>query len=131
MAEKKTPNGIATQFRSGEEAAKNGQKGGRASGKRRREKKTIRKILSDYLDSGVGDIPALERLADVVGVSEEASVKELFVMACLLRSIEDGELADLERLMKMLGEDVETNGSEEKLDGLLKEFRDAVKSEAT
>lgn len=37
--------GKATQFRSGEEAAKNGKKGGQASGKSRREKKAFRERL--------------------------------------------------------------------------------------
>ncbi len=131
MAEKKPPNGAATQFRSGDEAAENGRRGGQASGRRRREKKTIRKILSDYLEADAHSSPAFASLAESLGIEENASVKDLFVMSCLVRSLEDGDMSALEKLTKLLGEEQDANPSEEKLDGLLKEFKDAVKSEAT
>lgn len=131
MAGRKPPNGAATQFRSGEEAAENGRRGGQASGRRRREKKTIRKILADYLDADVQSSPAFAALAESLGIEDDASVKDLFVLSCLMRSMEDGDMAALEKLSKLLGEEQDANPSEEKLDGLLKEFRDAVKSEAT
>lgn len=131
MAGRRPPDGTATQFRSGEEAAKNGRKGGRESGRVRREKRTVRKILEDYLETDARNTPMFEVLADKIGLEKNGSIKELFVMSCILRSVEEGELSDLERLMKMLGEQAEANTSEEKLDGLLKEFRNAVKSETT
>lgn len=42
--------GKRTQFRSGDEAAKNGKKGGEASGKSRQAKNTITQALKDGLD---------------------------------------------------------------------------------
>lgn len=129
MAEKKPPNGAATQFRTGGEQAEIARKGGQASGRRRREKKTIRKILSDYLEADVHSSPAFASLAESLGIEENASVKDLFVLSCLVRSLEDGDMNALEKLTKLLGEEQDANPSEEKLDGLLKEFRDAVKKE--
>ena len=46
-------NGEATQFRTGEEQVEIARQGGIASGKARREKKTIQKILADLLDSEI------------------------------------------------------------------------------
>lgn len=41
--------GKGTQFRSGEEAVENGKKGGVASGKARREKADLRRIIQDWM----------------------------------------------------------------------------------
>ena len=128
MADRRPPDGTATQFRSGDEAAKNGRKGGLASGKKRREKRTVQKILMDFLESDAHTSPALAYLAQEIGL-EDGSIKELVVMKLLLNSLKDGDLSDLERLMKLLGEQKETAGAEEKLDALLKEFTDAVKED--
>ena len=48
-------NGAATQFGSGEEAAKNGKKGGINSGKARRRKADLRKIAQQVLDGTYTD----------------------------------------------------------------------------
>jgi len=48
--EKNLQRGTATQFRSGEEAAKNGKKGGIASGEKRRENKRLRDIMKSMLE---------------------------------------------------------------------------------
>ena len=50
-------NGEATQFRTGEEQVEIARQGGIASGKARREKKTIQKIHADLLDSEIKDSP--------------------------------------------------------------------------
>lgn len=128
MAGRRPPDGSATQFRSGDEAAKNGKKGGLASGKKRREKKTVQRILMDYLDGDAADVPALAKLADTLGI-DGGSIKEVIVLRMLLNTLKDGDLSDLERLMKLLGEQRETAGAEAKLDALLKEFTDAVKED--
>lgn len=43
--------GVATQFKSGEEAAENGRKGGIASGVSKREKADLRKVIQTWLES--------------------------------------------------------------------------------
>ena len=87
--------------------------GGIASGKARREKKTIQKILADLLDSEIKDSPQFAKLASKMGVESDKSVKDIFTMVCLLNSVKSGNLGDLERLSKLLGEQVETTDSEE------------------
>ena len=131
MAGKRPPNAEATQFRTGDEQVKTARKGGIASGKKRREKKTVQRILSDYLDEDAKNNKVLAKLADAAGLDENASVKEVIVLKFLINSLKEGDLSDLERLMKLLGEQKETSGAEEKLDALLKEMDDAVKRETT
>lgn len=129
MAGKRPPNAEATQFRSGDEAVKNGKKGGIASGKKRREKKTVQRILSDYLDTDAKNNKVLSKLADAAGLDDDASVKEVIVLKFLMNSLKEGDLSDLERLMKLLGEQKETAGAEEKLDALLAEFVKATRED--
>ena len=81
------------------------RKGGQNSGKARREKKTIQKILADLLDSEIKDSPQFAKLASKRGVESDKSGKDIFTMVCLLNSVKSGNLGDLERLSKLLGED--------------------------
>ena len=125
MPDKRPPNAEATQFRSGEEAVENGRKGGIASGQARREKKTIQKILSDLLDSEIKDNPQFAKLASKMGVESDKSVKDIFTMVCLLNSVKSGNLGDLERLSKLLGED----NAKEHNNGILDELTEYLKNE--
>lgn len=45
--------GVATQFKSGEEAAENGRKGGIASGESKRRAKTLRELAQTWLETEV------------------------------------------------------------------------------
>lgn len=101
-----------TSEQSREEAVKNGQKGGIASGKARREKKTIQKILANLLDSEIKDSPQFAKLASKMGVESDKSVKDIFTMVCLLNSVKSGNLGDLERLSKLLGEDKQNENAD-------------------
>ena len=125
MPDKRPPNAEATQFRSGEEAVENGRKGGIASGKARREKKTIQKILADLLDGQIKDSPQFAKLASKMGVESDKSVKDIFTMVCLLNSVKSGNLGDLERLSKLLGED----NAKEHNNGILDELTEYLKNE--
>lgn len=125
MPDKRPPNAEATQFRSGEEAVENGRKGGIASGQARREKKTIQKILADLLDSEIKDSPQFAKLASKMGVESDKSVKDIFTMVCLLNSVKSGNLGDLERLGKLLGED----NAKEHNNGILDELTEYLKNE--
>lgn len=104
---------IPNNERSPSEVRENGRKGGIASGQARREKKTIQKILADLLDSEIKDSPQFAKLASKMGVESDKSVKDIFTMVCLLNSVKSGNLGDLERLSKLLGEQVEITDSEE------------------
>ena len=54
------------------------KKGGQNSGKARREKKTIQKILTDLLDSEIKDSPQFKKLASKMGVESDKSIKDIF-----------------------------------------------------
>ena len=99
--------------------------GGIASGKARREKKTIQKILADLLDSEIKDSPQFAKLASKMGVESDKSVKDIFTMVCLLNSVKSGNLGDLERLSKLLGED----NAKEHNNGILDELTEYLKNE--
>lgn len=118
-------NGEATQFRAGEEQVEIARQGGIASGKARREKKTIQKILADLLDSEIKDSPQFAKLASKMGVESDKSVKDIFTMVCLLNSVKSGNLGDLERLSKLLGED----NAKEHNNGILDELTEYLKNE--
>lgn len=112
MANKRPPNAEATQFRTGEEQVEIARQGGIASGQARREKKTIQKILADLLDSEIKDSPQFAKLASKMGVESDKSVKDIFTMVCLLNSVKSGNLGDLERLSKLLGEDKQNENAD-------------------
>ena len=118
-------NGEATQFRTGEKQVEIARQGGIASGKARREKKTIQKILADLLDSEIKDSPQFAKLASKMGVESDKSVKDIFTLVCLLNSVKSGNLGDLERLSKLLGED----NAKEHNNGILDELTEYLKNE--
>lgn len=109
MPDKRPPNAESTQFRSGEEAVENGRKGGIASGKARRENKTIQKILTDYLGKKIKTVKALEKAASSAGITSDASIKELVTTIYLLNSIKKGGLDDLAKLAALIGESGDSN----------------------
>lgn len=98
-----------SEYKLSQEEAK---RGGIASGKARREKKTIQKILADLLDSEIKDSPQFAKLASKMGVESDKSVKDIFTMVCLLNSVKSGNLGDLERLSKLLGEDKQNENAD-------------------
>ena len=109
-----------SEYKLSQEEAK---RGGIASGKARREKKTIQKILADLLDSEIKDSPQFAILASKMGVESDKSVKDIFTMVCLLNSVKSGNLGDLERLSKLLGEDKQNENADvlSKLDKVIGE----------
>ena len=98
---------IPNEERTPSERRENARKAGVASGKARREKKTIQKILIDYLDNDVQDIKSLHKVAVTAGISSDQSVKELATAVCLLNTLKKGDVDKLHSLMALLGENVE------------------------
>jgi hypothetical protein len=102
--------------------------GGKKSAQARREKKTIQKIRADLLDSDIKNSPQFAKLASKMGVESDKSVKDIFTMVCLLNSVKSGNLADLERLSKLLGEDkFENQEAIEEYDPLTKSLMEEAK----
>ena len=116
---------IPNEERTPSERRENARKAGVASGKARREKKTIQKILADLLDGQIKDSPQFAKLASKMGVESDKSVKDIFTMVCLLNSVKSGNLGDLERLSKLLGED----NAKEHNNGILDELTEYLKNE--
>ena len=110
------------------EARRNGKKGGIASGIARREKKTVQKILNDFLSTAAKDNPKVAKLAAKMGLKSDDSIKDLFTIVCLLNTMKDGNLSDLERLSKLLGEQTEIADTEAQKQAA---FLDAVKKAVT
>ena len=110
------------------EAREKGRNGGIASGIARREKKTVQKILNDFLSTAAKDNPQVAKLAAKMGLKSDDSIKDLFTIVCTLNTLKDGNLSDLERLSKLLGEQTEIADTEAQKQAA---FLDAVKKAVT
>ena len=121
-------NGEATQFRAGEEQVEIARLGGIASGKARREKQKTQQILSDLLSIKNKDLAMFQKLASKLGLDGDTSIHEVFTMVCLLNAVKKGDLQDLERLTKLLGEQTEGADTEAEKQAA---FLDAVKKAVT
>ena len=104
------------------------RKGGQKSAQVRREKKTVQKILNDFLSTAAKDNPQVSKLAAKMGLQEDGSIKDLFTIVCTLNTLKDGNLSDLERLSKLLGEQTEVADTEAEKQAA---FLDAVKKAVT
>lgn len=104
------------------------KKGGINSAIARREKKTVQKILRDFLDTSAKDNPQIAKLAAKMGLQGDESIKDLFTIVCTLNTLKAGNLSDLERLSKLLGEQTEIADTESQKQTA---FLDAVKRAVT
>ena len=128
MPNKRPPNAEATEFRTGERQVEIARQGGIASGIARREKKTVQKILNDFLSTAAKDNPQVSKLAAKMGLQDDGSIKDLFTIVCTLNTLKDGNLSDLERLSKLLGEQTEVADTDAEKQAA---FLDAVKKAVT
>ena len=99
--------------------------GGIASGKARREKQKTQQILADLVSIKNKDLATFQKEAKKMGLDGDISIHELFTMVCLLNSVKSGNLGDLERLSKLLGED----NAKEHNNGILDELTEYLKNE--
>ena len=104
------------------------RKGGQKSAQVRREKKTVQKILNDFLSTAAKDNPQVSKLAAKMGLQDDGSIKDLFTIVYILNTLKDGNLSDLERLSKLLGEQTEVADTEAEKQAA---FLDAVKKAVT
>ena len=103
-------------------------KGGKKSVEVRRQKKTVQKILNDFLSTAAKDSPQVSKLAAKMGLQDDGSIKDLFTIVCTLNTLKDGNLSDLERLSKLLGEQAEIADTEAQKQAA---FLDAIKKAVT
>ena len=102
-----------TSEQSREEAVENGRKGGIASGKTRREKKTVQKILEEYLSKDVKSNKQLKKMAEAIGIKGNQSIKELVTAVCIINTMKKGDIDKLLTLCELLGEDNTTEHLED------------------
>ena len=123
MPNKRPPNAEATQFRTGEEQVEIARQGGLASGKARRERQKTQQILADLVSIKNKDLASFEKEAKKMGLEGDISIHEVFTTICLLNSVKSGNLGDLERLSKLLGEDKQNENADvlSKLDKVIGE----------
>ena len=106
--------GKATQFKSGEEAARNGKKGGEASAKARAERKTLKEELLLLLSEGdtqkkvsaalikkakSGNVKAFEVLRDTIG---EKPMEKI-----ITSSVDPETIAEVEKMVLGISESKE------------------------
>lgn len=96
------------------ERRENARKAGKASGKARREKKTIQNILTALCDSKCSDIPQFEKIAVKLGLDGDKSVKELFTLVSTLNALKTAKIDDLSKMAEFLGEQREMQSKTEK-----------------
>ncbi len=106
--EKNLENGKLTQFRSGEEAAKNGQKGGIASGVARRRKRSMKEAADYYLSLPETDRRRVNTLLRDAVDPEDVDNQMSVVMGITARA-KKGDPQAANVLLKMLGEDKPQN----------------------
>ena len=129
MNNETTKNLIPQSERTKDEQREIARMGGIASGKARREKQKTQQILADLVSIKNKDLATFQKEAKKMGLDGDISIHELFTMVCLLNSVKSGNLGDLERLSKLLGEETQTTTSEqEKQANLLSAIEKAVKN---
>lgn len=106
--EKNLENGKLTQFRSGEEAAKNGQKGGIASGVARRRKRSMKEAADYYLSLPETDLRRVNALLRDA-VDPEDVDNQMSVVKGITARAKKGDPQAANVLLKMLGEDKPQN----------------------
>lgn len=121
MANETTKNLIPQSERTKDEQREIARMGGIASGKARREKQQTKQILSELLSIQNKDFAVFQKLAQKLGLQGDLSIHEVFTTICLLNSVKSGNLGDLERLSKLLGEDKQNENADvmAKLDDVL------------
>lgn len=126
--EKNLKNGKATQFRAGEEQAKIAQKGGKASGAARREKKALKTTLESLLtmplkDGNLEDVDKIKSLASING--KNISVQEAIALKALQKALKGDikafkAIADIMNQTTSESDELQANANRQSLAELLR-----------
>lgn len=108
--------GLSTQFRSGEEAARNGQKGGIASGAARRRKRSLKEAADLFLSLPVADTKTSD-IMGAMGLDEGDRDNQMAVIVALQLKAMKGDSKAARLLFELLGDD--NKPEEEPDDGFL------------
>ncbi len=113
--------GEATRFRSGEEAARNGQKGGKTSGAARRRKKAMRQAASMLLNTPVPANTQTKLMATVrellgfFGYNEEDATYQDALLAGIMLEAMKGDVRAAEFIRDTAGESPALNLKKQEL----------------
>ena len=102
MARKQDENLIPNSARTPSERRANATKAGIASGKARRQKKTVAEYLRKWADSEVSE--KNKKALEALGLSEEATNRTLLVVP-LIQKASKGDTKALQMALELLGED--------------------------
>lgn len=102
MARKQDENLIPNSARTPSERRENATKAGIASGKARRQKKTVAEYLQKWADSEVSE--KNKKALEALGLSEEATNRTLLVVP-LIQKASKGDTKALQMALELLGED--------------------------
>lgn len=103
MARKQDENLIPNSARTPNERRENATKAGIASGKARRQKKTVAEYLKKWADSEVIGEKNIKTLR-ALGLSEEATNRTLLVIP-LIKKASSGDTKAMQMVLELLGED--------------------------
>lgn len=79
--------------------------GGKASGKKRREKRTQRELLEMVLNMDIGSIPALRKSAGQLGLDGNADLNTYLTIASIYNSAKKDGVSTLKIIAEMRGEE--------------------------
>lgn len=102
LARKQDENLIPNSARTPNERRENATKAGIASGKARRQKKTVAEYLKKWADSEVGEKE--KKTLQALGLSEEATNRTLLVIP-LIKKASSGDMKAMQMVIELLGED--------------------------
>lgn len=114
--------GIPTQFKSGEQAANAGRKGGIASGAARRRKRSLREAADLYLSLPVSGARNWNKIARE-GVDPEDIDNQMAIIVGLSKMAALGDARAAKVLFDLLGDDA---GGNEQANGILSSISDVL-----
>lgn len=121
---------IPNSERTPEERREIAAAGGRASGVSRRRKKSLREAADLYLSLPVSNRRAWNKIS-AEGVDPDDIDNQMAMIIGLTQKAIKGDAKAAKIIVDLIGPERKEDSAMEKLDNLLKEFKDAVKSEAT
>ena len=116
--------------RTREQHSEDSRRAGIASGVSRRRKKSLREAADLYLSLPVANRRAWNKIS-AEGVDPDDIDNQMAMIIGLTQKAIKGDAKAAKIIVDLIGPEKKEDDAMEKLDGLLKEFKDAVKSETT
>lgn len=110
-----------------EEQKKLASKGGKASGKARRAKKTAKECAKIFLELPVSDLRKWKKLARD-GVDPKDIDNMMLMVAGIVRAAQDGDVIAFRELLKLIGEDGAVISSSSEDDPITKAIKEEFKN---